>query len=77
METLRKQVLEKSNLQGFDFIIALGGKAYISIIEQIFSEDSVIVPTRGMSLFDQTHEVSSLTKLKRNEMLKRIGVLDD
>jgi hypothetical protein len=60
-------------LHGYDAVIALGGQDYTDIVKQVFMNFSrVLLPTEGLSLFEIMREVSSLSKLEKPEMLRRI-----
>ena len=73
VDQVKKQLKAMKNLQGYDTVIALGGQKYTDIAKQVFTGFArVLLPTEGLSLFDSMHKVSSLSKLEKTEMLKRI-----
>lgn len=73
VDEVRKQLEEMKNLQGYDTVIALGGQKYTDIAKQVFANFAqVLPPTEGLSLFDAMQKVSSLSKLEKTEMLKRV-----
>jgi len=70
---VKGQLKNRIDLHGYDAVIALGGQDYTDIVKQVFMGSSkVLLPTEGLSLFDAMHKVSSLSKLEKSEMLRRI-----
>jgi len=73
LDDVKKQLRDMKDLQGYDAVIALGGQNYTDIVKQVFINFSqVLLPTEGLPLPEITHKVSSLSKLEKPEMLKRI-----
>jgi len=73
VDDVKDQLKNREDLQGYDAVIALGGQDYADIVKQVFMNSSkVLLPTEGLSLFDAIHKVSSLSKLEKSEMLRRI-----
>jgi len=78
LESLRNQVLSNNAIRGYGIVIALGGRDYTMMVQRVFMDISnVVVPTKGMTLFDAMHKVSLLSKLNKKVMLNRIGVSDE
>jgi hypothetical protein len=73
VDDVKKQLKDMKDLHGYDAIIALGGHNYADIVKQVFMNFSrVLLPTEGLSLFEMMRETSSLSKLEKPEMLRRI-----
>lgn len=73
VDDMKNQLKDRKDLLGYDAVIALGGQDYTDIVKQVFMNFSkVLLPTEGLSLFETMHEVSSLSKLEKTEMLKRV-----
>jgi hypothetical protein len=73
LDDVKNQLKDRKDLRGYDAVIALGGQDYTDIVKQVFMNFSkVLLPTEGLSLFEMMHEVSSLSKLEKTEMLKRV-----
>lgn len=73
LDDVKNQLKDRKDLRGYDAVIALGGQDYTDIVKQAFMNFSkVLLPTEGLSLFEMMHEVSSLSKLEKTEMLKRV-----
>lgn len=76
VDQIKKQLKDMKSLQGYETVIALGGRKYTDIAKQVFTSFArVLLPTEGLSLFDSMHKISSLSKLEKAEMLKRITKL--
>ena len=73
IDDIKNQLKNRKDLLGYDAVIALGGQDYTDIVKQVFRNFSkVLLPTEGLSLFETMHEVSSLSKLEKTEMLKKV-----
>lgn len=72
VNALRKQLTEKSP-KNYDFVIALGGEDYVRMVRNAFGNFSkVIAPAQGLRLGKAMSYVKALSKLRKEEMLKRI-----
>jgi hypothetical protein len=72
LNALKKQYLER-NLSHFNLVIALGGEDYTSMVNKVFSGDSIVLaPARGLILGKGMQRIKSLSTTTREEMLKRI-----
>ena len=73
-EILEEQLKEK-NLSGYDFVVALGGKDYASIVKEVFQSVSrVVAPAEGLRPGNAMHYLKSLLQYEKEEILKRIGI---
>lgn len=73
VDDVKKQLKDIRDLHGYDAVIALGGQDYTDIVKQVFMNFSrILLPTDGLSLFEMMREASSLSKLEKPEMLRRI-----
>ncbi|HJX23133.1 MAG TPA: hypothetical protein VJ574_01815 [Candidatus Bathyarchaeia archaeon] len=73
-EILEEQLREK-NLSGYDFVIALGGKDYTSIVKEVFQSVSrVVAPAEGLPLGRAMGYLKSLSQYEKEEILKRMGI---
>jgi hypothetical protein len=73
VDDVKKQLKDMKDLHGYDAVIALGGQDYTDIVKQVFMNFSrVLLPTEGLPLPEIMREVSSLSKLEKPEMLRRI-----
>ena len=68
VETLQKQVLEKG-LANYPFIIGLGGKEYLSMIQKSFAGTSCRVefPFANLSLFEGMSAIKAATCSKKTD----------
>lgn len=73
LDDVKKKLKDMKDLHGYDAVIALGGKNYTDIVKQVFMNFSpVLLPTEGLPLPEIMRKVSSLSKLEKPEMLRRI-----
>lgn len=73
VDDVKKQLKDMKDLHGYAAVIALGGQNYADIVKQVFMNFSqVLLPTEGLPLPEIMRKVSSLSKLEKPEMLRRI-----
>jgi hypothetical protein len=70
-----KNQLKEKNLQSYDFVIALGGEDYSSVVKDVFRGISnVVAPAEGLPLGKAMAHINALLELKREDMWNRIGI---
>lgn len=68
-----KAQAKKKDLENYDVVIALGGKNYTEIVKEVFGHRAkVFAPTEGLPIGKAMNFIKSLTKLDKENMLKRI-----
>jgi len=76
VDDVKRQLKDMKDLHGYDAVIALGGQDYTDIVKQVFMNFfRVLLPTEGLSLPHALSQISSLSKLEKPEMLRRIAKL--
>ena len=70
---LKEQASEKE-LEGYELVIALGGKDYSDKVEQVLGKYSrLLTPSAGLPIGIGMSRIKALTRLSRDQMLKEIG----
>lgn len=68
-----KTQLKKKGLENYDVVIALGGKDYTEIVKEVFRRcGKVVTPTEGLPIGKAMKLVKSLTRLDKEQMLRKI-----
>lgn len=71
LEELTNQAKEKG-LLAYNYIVALGGEAYCSNIEQVFRQSKLSCPTKGLRLGEGMQYLNSLLTLQKQKVIRAL-----